>query len=279
MAGFPNPNANQPPYYSGPIPGESRNNVTTDPLIYLKQDLIEYVRLQLGDGMIDVELDPAHYEAAYQKTIGTFRQRSEAAYEESYIFLNILKDINVYTLPSEVYTVRQLFRRTFGNFAGPNASTFDPFSAASMNTYMLNYNVSGGLASYDFWCQYTELSARMFGGYLNYTYNSVTKQLNIMRDPRGEGEQVLVWAYNLKPEITLLSTFQTKQWIRDYMVGACKMMIGEAREKFASIAGPQGGTSLNGAAMKSEGQAVMDKCLEELKLYIDGAQPLTWVIG
>jgi hypothetical protein len=63
------------------------------------------------------------------------------------------------------------------------------------------------------------------------------------------------------------------------MVGACKYIIGEAREKFATLAGPQGGTSLNGAAMKSEGQAIMDRCLEDLKLYVDGSQPLTLVIG
>ncbi len=41
----------------------------------LKQNLIEYVKLQLGDQIIDIELDPAHYEAAYQKTLGTYRQR------------------------------------------------------------------------------------------------------------------------------------------------------------------------------------------------------------
>ena len=63
------------------------------------------------------------------------------------------------------------------------------------------------------------------------------------------------------------------------MTGAAKYIIGEAREKFASIAGPGGGTALNGAAMKSEGQAIMDRCIEDLKLYVDGSQPLTFVIG
>jgi hypothetical protein len=63
------------------------------------------------------------------------------------------------------------------------------------------------------------------------------------------------------------------------MVAASKMIIGEAREKFAQIAGPQGGTSLNGAAMKAEAQAQMDIKIEELKLYVDGSQPLTFVIG
>ncbi len=30
----------------------------------LKQNLVEYVKLQLGDQIVDIELDPAHYEAA-----------------------------------------------------------------------------------------------------------------------------------------------------------------------------------------------------------------------
>jgi hypothetical protein len=119
----------------------------------------------------------------------------------------------------------------------------------------------------------------MFGGYMNYTYNPVTKKLQLIRDPKATGEAVLIWTYNLKPEITLLSDYQIQQWIKDYMVANAKVIIGEAREKFASIAGPQGGTSLNGAAMKSEGQAAMDKLLEDLKHYVDGSQPLTWVIG
>jgi hypothetical protein len=63
------------------------------------------------------------------------------------------------------------------------------------------------------------------------------------------------------------------------MVANCKMIIGEAREKFGTIAGPQGGGTLNGAAMKSEAQTQMDGLLEQLKMYVDGSQPLTWVIG
>ena len=99
----------------------------------LKQNLINYVQLQLGSGMIDVELDPDHYEAAYQKTIGTYRQRAQNAYEESYSFLELVQDVNIYTLPQEVINVRQVFRRTFGNSQGPYATNFDPFTQASLN--------------------------------------------------------------------------------------------------------------------------------------------------
>jgi hypothetical protein len=245
----------------------------------LKQNLIEYVRLTLGDGMIDVELDPAHYEAAYQRTIGTYRQRAQNAYEESYSFMELVKDVNIYTLPQEVIQVRQIFRRTFGDSQGPFASNFDPFSQASLNVYLMNFNVAGGLATYDFYSQYVELAGRMFGAYINYTFNPVTKKLQLVRDPKNTGENVLLWAYNLKPEFNLLQDYQISQWIRDYMVAACKMMIGEAREKYQQIAGPQGGSSLNGTAMKSEAQAQMDALALQLVNYMDGSQPLSFVIG
>ncbi len=245
----------------------------------LKQNLIEYVKLQLGDQIIDLELDPAHYESAYQRTIGTFRQRANSAYEEAYIFMELVQDQNIYTLPQEVTSVRNIFRRTFGNSTGPFASNFDPFAQASINVYLMNFNVAGGLATYDFYTQYVELAARMFGGYLNYTWNPVTKKLQIIRDPKGTGENVLLWVYQLKPEIQLLSDYQTGQWLRDYMVANCKMIIGEAREKFSQIAGPQGGGQLNGAAMKTEAKEAMADLIEQLKNYVDASQPLTWVIG
>jgi hypothetical protein len=245
----------------------------------LKQDLIEYIKLQLGDQIVDIELDPAHYEAAYQKTLGTYRQRAENAYEEAYIFMELIRDVNIYTLPQEVASVRQVFRRTFGDSTGPFASNFDPFAQASINVYLMNFNVAGGLATYDFYSQYVELAGRMFGAYMNYTFNPVTKKLQLIRDPKGTGENVLLWVYQVKPEIQLLSDYQIQQWIKDYMLANCKMIIGEAREKFATIAGPQGGGTLNGTAMKSEAKEAMADLIEQLKMYVDASQPLTWVIG
>jgi hypothetical protein len=143
----------------------------------------------------------------------------------------------------------------------------------------MNFNVSGGLATYDFYSQYVELAARMFGGYMNYTFNPVTKKLQLIRDPKNTGEAVLLWTYNLKPEINLLSDFQIQQWVKDYMVANCKMIIGEAREKFGTIAGPQGGGTLNGTAMKAEAKEAMADLIGQLVNYVDASQPLTWVIG
>jgi len=243
-----------------------------------KQDLFKYVQYQLGGQIIDLELDAEHFEAAYQNTVGTYRQRSQGAYEESYSFMELVANVNIYELPQEVYSVRQIFRRTFGDSTGPFASNFDPFSQASLNVYLMNFNVAGGLATYDFYSQYVSLAGRMFGAYMNYTFNPVTKKLQLIRDPKATGESVLLWCYNYKPEFNMMSDPLILQWMRNYMVGNCKKIIGEAREKFGTIAGPQGGGTLNGTAMKTEGQAAMDQCVEDLKNYVDGAQPITWVV-
>ena len=56
----------------------------------LKQEVFDYVALRLGEGIIDLELDPSHYEIAYQEALGTYRQRSQTATEESYHFLGPL---------------------------------------------------------------------------------------------------------------------------------------------------------------------------------------------
>jgi hypothetical protein len=245
----------------------------------LKEELFRSLRLRLGDGIVDVELDPEHYEAAYQYAVKIYRQRAQNSTQESYTLLKMEKNQNVYTLPSEFISVRQLFRRTVGLETGPSASSFDPFSSAILNTYLLNYNYAGGLATYDFYAQYIELAARMFGGYVIYTFNPVTKELRIVRDPKGSGEQVLIWADILRPEQQLLLDPGAGIWIGDWTLSQLKLILGEAREKFGTIAGPGGGTTLNGAALKSEGKAMQDQLLEDLKRFVDYSQPYSFIIG
>ena len=150
----------------------------------LKDDLFQNLRYRMGDMIVDVEADPEHYEAAYKYAIKIYRQRAQNATMETYTLMEIQKNVNTYTLPDQFQNVRQVFRRTVGLETGPAASSFDPFSSAILNTYLLNYNYAGGLATYDFYAQYIELAARMFGGYVIYTFNPVTKELRIVRDPK-----------------------------------------------------------------------------------------------
>jgi hypothetical protein len=68
----------------------------------------DYVRTMLADGMVEVELDPKHYETALDRAISRFRQRSSNSVEESYMFLELIQDVNEYRLPNEVVEVQSI---------------------------------------------------------------------------------------------------------------------------------------------------------------------------
>ena len=245
-----------------------------------KQDVFDYVNAMLGGGMVDVELDPIHYETALEKALGKFRQRSDNSVEESYLFMPTIIDQNEYTLPEEVTEVRKLFRRSIGSRSGggDGGTLFEPFNMAYTNTYLLSSSNMGGLATYNLFAGYQELVGRMFGSFIEFTWNTATKKLTVLQRPR-TGENVLIQAYNYRPDFQILTDYLSKQWIKDYTLAKCKFMLGEARSKFATIAGPQGGSTLNGDALKAEAQAEMDKLEEDLKLQVAGGVGYGFSIG
>jgi hypothetical protein len=169
-----------------------------------KQQVFDYCKAMLGDGMVDVELDPIHYETALNRSLAVFRQRSDNAVEESYVFLNLLVDTNEYILPAEIQQVRQIYRRSIGSRTGGGSggTVFEPFNLAYTNTYLLSSTNMGGLLTYELFAQYQELVGKMFGSFINFTYNSQTKKLRIEQRPRSE-ESVMLLCYNVRPDFCI----------------------------------------------------------------------------
>jgi hypothetical protein len=245
-----------------------------------RQKIIDYVQAMLGSGMVDVELDPVHYNTAIDRALAKFRQRSSNAVEESYSFLTTQPDINDYVMPKEVMQVRQIFRRSIGSRTGggDGGSLFEPFNLAYSNTYLLTSTHMGGLATYYAFASYQKQVGKMFGSDINFTFNRTTKVLTLMQRPRAE-EEVLLWMYNYRPDFNLMEDSYAGQWLKDYSLATCKIMLGEAREKFGSIASPQGSTTLNGTALKAEGKAELEMLEQDLINYKTGETPLTFIIG
>tara|TARA_B100000902_G_scaffold398681_1_gene466373 strand:- start:8386 stop:9153 length:768 start_codon:yes stop_codon:yes gene_type:complete len=251
-------------------------NLTTQ-----KQQVFDYVNAFLGGGMVDVELDPIHYETALTKALTKYRQRSENSVEESYITIKFEENQNVYTLPHEIIEVRKIHRRSIGSRLGGSAdggSLFEPFNLAYTNTYLLAGSGIGGLATYDFFAQQQELVGRMFGSFIEFKWNTTTKKLTILQRPRAD-EEVLMFCYNYRPDMQLLDDYKSQQWIKDYTLAGCKYMLGEARSKFSTIVGPGGGTTLNGDTLKAEAQAEMEKLEMDLALAVAGGTGYGFLIG
>jgi hypothetical protein len=338
-----------------------------------KNDIIDYIRLRLGDQIVDVELDKEHYELAIKQSMVKYRQRAQNSQEESYVFLELEPEVQEYILPAEIMTVRSIQRRGIGSVTGQSASQFEPFASGYLNTYMLVAGRVGGLANYEMFVGYQELAMKMFGGHIDFYFNPATKKLTLIRkiptsgynyvriralysdglipgsvitietedvwnvevgnnvtisnckvggynntyqiktvdatkqvftidakaalqskevvthDKRSTqiwsdvsnmpGETVMLRVYNKKPDVMLLNDHLIFPWLQDYAYSFAKRIVGEARSKFATIAGPQGGSTLNGETLKNEAQVEMDKLEDDLKTYVDGSAPLTWIIG
>lgn len=271
---------------AGPIAFDANLAAQLTQVTTLQNEIIDYIRLRLGYGMIDVEADKEHFDMGIKQALRRYRQRSSNAVEESYAFLDIYPETQEYILPNTIMDVKQIYRRGIGSVTGTTASQFEPFAAGYLNTYMLVAGRVGGLVNYELFVDYQKLAMKMFGGFMNFYWNKVTKKLTLVRkQPFGganntaQSETVMLHVYNIKPDIMLLNDPQVFPWIQDYALALVMISVGQAREKFASIAGPQGGTTLNGTALKTEGQALLDKLDEEIGLYMDGGQPLTWITG
>jgi len=357
----------------GPGPIAFQDSQVATSLETKRNDIVDYIRLRLADGIVDVELDQAHIDLAIKQALIKYRQRAPNSVEESYAFLELLPETQEYILPSEITQVRQVFRRGIGSVTGTTASQFEPFASGYLNTYMLVAGRVGGLTNYELFTQYQEQAMRMFGGHMNFTWNPATRKLTLVRkmpetgrkliratsltasgtavgsiitlvthdlwqlsvgdslhirncpiggynggytvntiDPNTQtitilatnvlqstsvsgfdlrktefsspitddpAEIVMLWTYNYKPDVMLCNDPYIYPWLQDYAYSFAKGILGEARSKFATLAGPQGGTTLNGSALITESREELQKLEEDLKNYVDGSMPLTWVIG
>ena len=248
-----------------------------------RNKVFDYCKLMLGDGMIDVELDPAHYEEALNRALNRYRQRSPNSVEESYLFLELIQDQNEYRLPDEVIEVREVFRRAIGSRSGMGAggTLFEPFNLAYTNTYLMSGSMMGGLATYDAFAGYQKLVGRMFGSYIEFKWKPTSHILTILQRPFAQGEQILIRSYNFRPDWVLLQDVYAKQWLKDYTLATCKQMLGQARSKFGTIAGPgSGGMQLNGKDLISEAKEDLERLEKEIvENVVNGSAAYTFVIG
>lgn len=243
-----------------------------------REKLITQLRLRLADGMVDVELDRAHYDTAIDLALARYRQLSSGSVEESFIFIQTQPSQVEYTLPDEVIEVERLYRRGVGANSG-TGSDFDPFDAAFNNMYLLNAGVGGGLATFDAFSQFKETVGRIFGAEFNFRWNRHTKKLTILRSVRNH-EDIGVGVRMYKPEEILLSDIYASDWLARWALAESKFMLGEARSKYQSgLPGAGGNITLNGEALKNEAVQEMENLKQSIHNMEEGNEPLGFIVG
>jgi hypothetical protein len=137
----------------------------------------------------------------------------------------------------------------------------------------------GGLATYELFAGYQEMVGKMFGSYIEFQWIPHSHVLRILQRPFTEGETIMLRCYNYKPDYLLINDIYAGQWIKDYALAVAKGILGEARSKFATIAGPQGGSQLNGGDLKSASKEEIEKLEKEIDTQVSGGTGYTFVIG
>lgn len=242
----------------------------------VRAQLANRILTRLGKNIVNVELDPEHLDEAITTTLDMYRNRSSNSVEEGYTFLELQESKSVYYLPKEITEVREIYRRGLGRTQG--GVTFDPFNAAFTNFYLLESGRQGGLATFYMFTEYQEMVGTLFGEHIMFTWQPPTKRLEIIRNIRG-AETVVLWVYFTRADDDLIDDIYAKNWIVDYATAKAKVMLGEGRGKFAQIFGPQGGTVLNGDALKNEGITDLERLERELMELGAGDAPLSFIIG
>ena len=241
-----------------------------------RDDIINEIHLRLGGLIVNVELDPEHYHLAITKALEKFRQRSSNANEEDFYYFEIEPNVSDYTMPKDVIEIKDLYSRTTASTTG--GTDFEPFQAQYLNTYLLQSGRAGGLAVYDALAQHHEVLGRLFGAEHTFTYYRTRQLLRIHRRPKSK-RPLYAHVWKQRSEEDLFLDVYALPWLKDYALSMSKLMLGEARGKFATLSGPQGGTTLNAAELKADAVNEMQLLEEDLKKYVEGSQPLGVIIG
>ena len=100
----------------------------------VKDELVKEIELRLGGGMVDVELDSAHYDLAINQSLRKYRQRSSRAVAEKFIPIDIKSEQQEYQLPLNVQLVREVMLRQTGTMGVSQSGVdFEPFNAMYLN--------------------------------------------------------------------------------------------------------------------------------------------------
>jgi hypothetical protein len=240
-----------------------------------REELVSEITSALGGNMIDIDLTPRDIDLAITFAFRRYRQRSPNANVNCFVFLDTQPGVQLYTLPNEIQIVKDIFRKGAGGLTA--GAQIDPFSQAIAQNLFMVQNPGGGttggigagnLALFDFSVQYAGLIGRMFGRDTQFTWTAATHQLFIHRKFTGI-ETMGLECYAALPETVLLSDPYARPWLTSMSIAQAKLKMGEARATYGSYAGPQGGITLNGAELKSEALAEIEKLDKELSDNLD----------
>lgn len=227
-----------------------------------KSELIIYIKERLGYPVIEVEVTDEQIEHVINETIEKFIEFAEGGVQLRFTTLNILRNIQEYTMGFDVYAI---------------ISMFDQADLVLGTTIFEDKNLSPSAESSTFYAQLNqqdlltiELSRNMLASInfmlrvkVLYDYNTATRNLYIVDNPE-TGFKAGVLYYQRPDYSDATSLIYDHHWVKKYSVALTRKQWGANLSKYTGSTLPAG-LQLNADSILQQADTEIEKLDDELQ--------------
>jgi hypothetical protein len=235
-------------------------------VLKLPSDPIKFeVLSQLGHPVVMVELTEPQLEQAIRVTGDFIAQYFPLEEKYSYFYTQPL--VTEYDLPPDAYWVQDVkwdpATTRIGDIFGAESFLFNVGNVTGIQNILLDYHLLQA---------YRKFSQRILATEGQWEVKGNNK-IRLFPTPRGSFPVVVEYY----PTVQRFRSPHAREILKRALVAEAKIMLGNSRSKFGNIPAPGGGSlSLNGDALRTEGQAEKDKAVQDAILLSEPLGPILW---
>jgi hypothetical protein len=245
----------------------SKTGIGTDDSYDERRTLINILKGQLGWPKLCVELDETQFNIAIDNALQELRRRAESAYKRRFFSLRLKPNQQIYYLNNpedesdkvvDVIAVRRTRGLGMGSLMGGDNGIYGQiFSNLFYNAGQID------LVSIHLTASQMEAFSMLFAGEVVFNWNETRRELRTYKTVMSE-EWVLVETSIERTEQELLQDRWTTQWIQNWSLAECRIILGMIRGKYQSLPGVGGSLSLNGSELIQIGQTEQTDLLRQI---------------
>jgi hypothetical protein len=225
----------------------------------VRNEIAEYVILMLGGPVVDLELDQQQISMAVNEALKIFEEWAPSEYFQYYTF-ETQSGISTYCMPCDIGIIRQV------HYVPKSCDGASELGGSMPLGWIGDTGYGAGGLSYGSWGYnrhqpywgyqgewvafkiYEEMFERTSSRNPGWEFVEDRHHIKIYPAPQGDGGTVTVSYVQKKknwPEV--------HQFMQEYALALCKIMLGRIRSKYNSIVSPGGGVTLDGQNLLTEG--------------------------
>lgn len=259
----------------------------TDPMN--KAEIVEWMKLQLGGGVVVLELHPEHFDAAISDALRWYAGRKGILRRAA---VQLTPSIVDYTMPPDCDMVTEVI---FPGVALDVIGAMSPYAFVDVDQIPVAYSSVTGVPGGSFYgtfklmLQHAETARRITGSEPAWEYDKGTNTVHVYPNNRRSGAMVAYYLSTVvtiedpvAPAVTPVNDFRRRMTYRDrdiilrYALAKVKMMLARVRSKYTEWPSAGGGKSLDGETLLGEAMGEIEAMNEEIKAL---SEPVPFIVG